>query len=110
MAINSVNIDILKKYLDDATLKKVTEEEAEIRSNSFKYVVNVLSDPRYPKKRYIQLRGTIGYAKNKKKLWAHHYLGPVQDLSLINKDALCLKHKNLMKSKAKDAILKELLA
>ena len=39
-----------------------------------KMLINKLRDPRDPNKKYIQIRGSIKVAKNRR-LWVGHYLG-----------------------------------
>jgi hypothetical protein len=108
MTINSINIDILKQHLDSDTLLKVATLEAERKAKDFKYRLNIFGDKKYPDKHYHQLKGTIGYNK-KTKLWVSHYLGRGTDSTVTDSSAICSKYSTLMKDKAKDAILKELL-
>lgn len=108
MTINSINIDILKQHLDSDTLLKLATLEAERKAKKFKYKLNVFKDKKYPNRFYHQLKGTIGYNK-KTKLWVSHYLGKVENPTVTDSSVICSQYSALMKAKAKDAILKELL-
>jgi hypothetical protein len=105
---NEIHIDIVKEFVDYDTLVKMANLQAEKKAREFKYLLNVIRDKRYPDKLYGQLKGTIGYNGNTK-LWVNHYIGRINDSTTVDKSAICLKHSALMKAKAKDAILKELL-
>ncbi len=108
MTINSINIDILKQHLDSDTLLKLATLEAERKAKDFKYRLNVFKDVKNPSRSYHQLKGTIGYNK-KTKLWVSYYLGRAHDPTVTDPSVICSQYSSVMRDKAKDAILKELL-
>ena len=103
-----IHIDIVKQFVDKDTLVKIATIQAEKKSKDFKYILNVTKNKKYPDKLYGQLKGTIGY-NGTTKLWVNHCLGRINKDTVIDKPAICLKYSTLMKFKAKEAILKELL-
>jgi hypothetical protein len=82
--------------------------QAEKKAKEFKYALNVIRDKRYHDKLYGQLKGTVGYNGNTK-IWVNHYIGRINKDTVVDKPAICLKYSSIMKTKAKNAILKELL-
>jgi hypothetical protein len=105
---SSIDIDIVKQFVDHDTLVKMATLEAEKRANNFKFLLNIINDKRYPNKKYGQLKGTFGY-DGTTKLWVTHYIGKIADSTTIDKSAICSQYSTLIKTKAKDVILKELL-
>lgn len=105
---NDIHIDIVKKFVDHDTLVKMATLQAEKKAKEFKYLLNVITDKKYPDKLYGQLKGTIGYDGNTK-LWVNHYIGRINKDTVVDKSAICLKYSSIMRDKAKNAILKELL-
>jgi hypothetical protein len=105
---NDISIDIVKEFVDYDTLVKMATLQAEKKAREFKYLLNVIRDKRYHDKLYGQLKGTIGYDGDVK-LWVYHYIGRINKDTVVDKSAICLKYSSIMKDKAKNAILKELL-
>jgi len=105
---SSIDIDILKQFVDQDTFIKMASLEAEKRANEFKFILNIINDKKYPDKKYGQLRGTIGY-DGTDRIWVSHYVGKITNPTTVDKSAICSQYSILMKRKAKDAILKELL-
>jgi hypothetical protein len=105
---NDISIEIVKQFVDRDTLVKMATLQAEKKAKEFKYLLNVIRDKRYHDKLYGQLRGTIGYDGNTR-LWVNHYIGRINKDTVVDKSAICLKYSSIIRNKAKDAILKELL-
>jgi hypothetical protein len=103
-----IDIDIVKQFVDNDTLVKMATLQAEKKAKEFKYLLNVIKDKKYHDKLYGQLKGTIGY-DGKTKLWVNQYIGRINKDTVVDKSAICLKYSSIMRNKAKDAILKELL-
>ena len=55
-------------------LKLMSELAIYKQALELKMMINKLRDPRDPNKKYIQIRGSIKVAKNRR-LWVGHYLG-----------------------------------
>lgn len=110
MPLDSVSIEILKKYLDNETYTTIAKQEAFRKSSVFKYRLNVHKDIKKEDKFYLQLKGTIGY-NNKKKLWVSHSLGSISydELKSLDKQELLLKYRSVMEKKANAAILNQFL-
>jgi hypothetical protein len=110
MSLHSISIETLKETLDSKTLHEIFEVEAKKKSLSFKYIMNIVSSNKNKKgNKYCQLKGTIGYDKDGKKLWVSKSLGKVVDVSSLDEQEIRLKHDTFMKNKAKDCILNEFL-
>ena len=105
---SDIHIDIVKQFVDQDTLVKMATIEAEKRATEFKFILNIINDKKYPDKKYGQLRGVIGY-DGTNRIWVSHYIGKITDPTTVDKSAICSQYSSLMKDKAKDAILKELL-
>ena len=105
---SDIHIDIIKKFVDHDTLVKMATLEAERRANEFKFILNLINDKKYPDKKYGQLRGTIGY-DGTDRIWVSKYIGKITDPTTVDKSAICSQYSVLMKRKAQEAILKELL-
>lgn len=108
MIVDSIDIEILKQHLDRDTLIKVATLDAEKKAEKFKYVLNIIRSKKYPHMAHGQLKGTVSNFNNVK-IWVNHSLGRIVDPTTVDKSAICSKYSSLMKAKAKDAILKELL-
>ena len=111
MPLDSISIEILRKHLDDETYNTIAKKEAIRKASIFKYRLNAYKDTKDEDKFYLQLKGTIGYDDNKKKLFVSCSIGSVSydELKSLDKQEIILKYRAVMKQKANTAILNQFL-